>query len=188
LGGKVVRLLRPRSDADLSYAVGPNALTNPGFETGTISGWSAYGQFDGVQSGSWFASISAHGGSYFLGSAANGGTKSGGLHQRVWVQAGFSCQAKVWSRVYRADNPLDSVQNRIGVDPTGGTSPNGPNVQWSSTDTQPTAGYSEWRELVAPAVTSPGGYVTVFLDTVQINSAGWHISCFDDAGLYLTAP
>lgn len=188
VGGKTVRLLRPRSAADLSYAAATNTLNNPGFEAGTLANWITYGMFDGIQSGSWYGSITARSGSYFVGSAANWGTKTGGLYQRVAVPAGWSCQAKAWSRIYRTDNPVDSVRNRVGIDPTGGTNPASASIQWSPVDTQSTAGFSEWKELVSPAVTCTGGYVTIFLDSAQLDAAGWHINCFDDAALLVTAP
>jgi len=182
-GGKVVRLLRPRSEADLSYRPSANFLLNPGFETGTLSNWTTYGSIDGLLSGSWFAGITAHTGSWFIGSAADGQTKSGGVYQRVAVPAG-SYQARVWSRVYHGGNPEDSARSRVGIDPTGGTNPAAAAVVWSPFDSQPVEYYSEWRELVSPAVSSPGGYVTIFLDAQQTNAAGWHINCFDDAGVY----
>lgn len=183
INGKPARLLRPRSVADLSYASSVNLLSNPGFEAGSLANWTIYGTFDGIQSGTWFGDITAHSGSYFAGSAAHGGTKTGGLYQRVAVSNGSLCQARAWSRVYRSGNPTDSVQNRVGIDPTGGTNPSSASVQWSAVDTQPTDDYSTWRELVTPTVTCSGGYVTVFLDAKQLNSVGWHINCFDDAQL-----
>lgn len=186
VGANTVRLLRPRSAADLSYVAAVNYLTNPGFEVGSLSGWVSYGSIDGIQSGTWFGGITAHGGSYFIGSAADGGTKSGGLYQRVPAAIGSRYQAQAWSRVYHAGNTSDSAQNKIGIDPTGGTSSTGANVQWSALDTQAVDSYSVWVPLSTPTVTCSVGYLTVFLDMRQNNNGGWHVNCFDGAGLYLT--
>ncbi len=183
VNGKPVRLLRPRSEADLSYRTGVNYLLNAGFESGNLANWMVYGTVDGVQSGTWFGGISAHSGSRFLGNAADGGTKSGGVYQRVTVDPG-KYQARAWSRVFHGDNPENSAVNRVGIDPYGGTNPFIDTVIWSPTDTQSQAWHSEWRELATPIVNCQGGYVTVFLDMRQNNNSSWHINCFDDAGLY----
>lgn len=182
LGGKVVRLLRPRSIADLSY-VSAIELVNPGFETGSLQGWTEYSATDKVISGTWFGGITAHSGQRFLGSASNGGIKSGGVYQRVAVPAGLSVQARAWSRVYRIGNPVDSAQNKVGIDPTGGSNPNAPTVQWSAVDTQPTEAFSEWKQLSTPVVQTAGGYVTVFLDMLQTAAAQWKVNALDDAEL-----
>jgi hypothetical protein len=182
ISGKIARLLRPRSEADLSYGVGANLLFNGGFESGSLANWTPYGTIDGLQSGMWFAGISAHSGSWFLGSAADGGTKSGGVYQRVSVRAG-KYEARAWSRVFHGDNPENSAINRVGIDPTGGTNPSSDTIVWSPSDIQISKWYSEWRLLVTPAVNCNGGQVTVFLDMKQNNPSSWHINCFDDAAL-----
>ncbi|MGB9586867.1 MAG: carboxypeptidase regulatory-like domain-containing protein, partial [Armatimonadota bacterium] len=184
--GKTVRMLRPRHVNDLSYASSTNYLSNPGFETGNLSNWSVYGNSPAVQSGTWFGGITAHSGNYFVGLAVDGGTASGGIYQRVPVPAGCTYQASVWSRVFHLYNPSDSAQNRIGIDPDGGTNPTSTSIRWSPIDMQVTEGYSEWRQLTTPVVTCTGGFVTVFLDAKQMNSAGWHINCFDDACIFRT--
>lgn len=187
IGGINVRLLRPRSASDLSYVTNVNMITNSGFELGSLSGWSTYGTVESPHSGTWFG-IPPYTGSWFVGNAANGGTKSGGLYQRIAITNGLQYQAKVWSCIMRADNPSDSAQSKIGIDPTGGTNPTSANVRWSSVDTQATDYATVWRQLSTPVVTSAGGYVTVFLDVYQINSSGWHINCFDDAELRISIP
>ncbi|MDH7601314.1 MAG: carboxypeptidase regulatory-like domain-containing protein [Armatimonadota bacterium] len=183
VNGKLVRLLRPRSEADLSYRTGTNYLLNPGFESGNLANWTVYGTVDGIQSGTWFAGISAHSGSRFIGSAADGGTKSGGVYQRIRVAAG-KYQARAWSCVFHGDNPENSAVNRIGIDPSGGTNPFVDTVVWSPLDSQSQKWYCQWRELATPVVTCADGYITVFLDMKQNNPWSWHINCFDDAGLY----
>ncbi|MGQ9456453.1 MAG: carboxypeptidase-like regulatory domain-containing protein, partial [Armatimonadota bacterium] len=68
LNGKIVRLLKPRSEDDLSYRTETNYLLNPGFESGSLANWTLYGMIDGPQSGTWFGGISAHSGNWFIGS------------------------------------------------------------------------------------------------------------------------
>lgn len=184
IGGNTVRMLRPRHVNDLSYASSTNYLSNPGFESGNLSNWSVYGNSPAVQSGTWFGGITAHSGNYFVGLAVDGGTASGGIYQRVPVPAGYACQASVWSRVFHLYNPSDSAQNKVGIDPDGGTNPASASIRWSPVDTQATEGYSEWRQLMTPIVTSTGGFITIFLDAKQMNPAGWHINCFDDARVF----
>ncbi len=187
LGGRVVRLLRPRSLADLSYLTHIE-LVNAGFETGTLQGWTEYNPTDKVISGTWFGSITAHSGQKFLGSAANGGMKSGGVYQRVATAAGLSLQARVWSRVYHLGNPADSAQNKVGIDPAGGTNPNAGTVQWSPADIQPVEAFSEWTQLSTPVVQATGEYVTVFLDMRHTTAAQWKVNALDDAELAVVIP
>ena len=78
-------------------APGPVTVTNPGFETGDLPGWTQFGVTDGVQGpGSWFGGITAHEGSYFLGAASNGGTKNGGVRQTVSVVQGNEYRLSAW--------------------------------------------------------------------------------------------
>lgn len=160
-----------------------NLVTNGGFESGTNS-WASYGTYDQPPTGSWYGSITARSGQRYIGSAASGGLKTGGLYQVVLARPGAKYQATAWSRVYRTDNPSDSAICKVGIDRTGGTSPGSPNVQWSKPDSQPRSGFSEWHELSTPVVTSAGNQVTIFLHMKHTNPPGWHITCFDDAGVY----
>lgn len=184
LGGRSVRLLRPRSVSDLSYASASNYLLNFGFEKSTFADWTPYGQVDGAQTGSWYGDITAHSGSWFFGNAADGAPKTGGLYQRAIAKTGGRYQAKAWSRVFWNRNSAGSAQSRVGIDPNGGTSPAASSVVWTAVDTQPTSDTSAWVQLTTPTVTCPGSIVTIFLDFTQSNSTGWHINCFDDAGVY----
>jgi len=168
-------------DAALSQKT--NHLTNTGFESGT-TGWTAYSAGLGSQSGSWFGGITAHTGSAFVGTATNGPGSSGGVYQRVAVPNASGYAARVYSCIYRGDCPYIEVKSRVGIDPTGGTNPGAGSVVWSSYDYGFTPWDWLWKELVTPSVTVSGGYATVFLDYAQLVSPGWHIDCFDDAGLY----
>lgn len=185
INGNLVRLLRPRSVGDLSYASASNYLFNAGFESGTLANWTPYGRTDGTQTGSWFGGISARSGSWFFGSAANWDTKSGGLYQRVIANAGKHYQASAWSRIFWSGNSSTSTQARVGIDPNGDTNPSAASVVWSSTDMQPSSDTSRWVQLITPTVTCSTGVLTIFLDYTQSNPPGWHINSFDDAGVYL---
>jgi|GEM_PF-1426658 len=184
IGGRAARLLRPRLVSDLPYA-GSISLGNPGFETGTLASWTSYGPVENPHSGTWFGGIKANAGSWFFGKATNGVGASCGVYQKVAVRSGLNCYGKAWSLVYRGGNDANSTQNRIGIDPTGGTNSTAATVVWSAVDTQSADYTAVWRELKTPLATCSGGYVTVFLDAQQSGSSGWHINCFDDAGISL---
>lgn len=179
--------------AATALAEGPNLLANPGFEEGDLSGWTTWGQVDGVQTGPWFGGIEAHSGDYFEGSAANWGTKNGGLYQRVAVQPGQTYVGRVWSCLYWIGGTEADTRSRIGLDPTGGTNPGAGSVIWSEWDTWGEEGTPQhWEELSVEAAAS-GAYMTLFLEFEQnlvANPPGgqWHINCFDDAELRTTGP
>lgn len=183
MNGKVVRVLRPRCVADLSYASGSNHIVNPGFEVGGTRDWTSYGRVDGAQSGPWFWDVTSHSGNWFFGNATNWDAKTGGLYQRIIARPGRQYQARVWSRVLWSGSYASSAQNRVGIDPTGGTDPAAASIVWSPVDTQPMADYSAWVQLTTPTVTA-GDVITIFLDFKQTDHTGWHLNCFDDEGVY----
>ncbi len=184
VNGRCARLLRPRSTQDVHFSSISSYLSNGSFETGSFAPWFHTGTGTAIISGTWYFSISAYSGNSFLGVYGNYATHSGSLIQSVEVPPG-TYSASVWSRVLHGGNTAEAAKNRIGIDPTGGIDPNSPSVQWSDWDTQSAWYYSEWRELSTPIVSSPGGTVTVFLQYLQQETAGWHINCFDSAKLEL---
>lgn len=183
LGGRCVRLLRPRSASDLVYEQTANYLMNPGFESGAQPPWVTVGNAGSILSGTYYFAITARSGGFFFGQYGNYATKSGTICQTAAVTPGTRFTASVWSRVLHGGNTAEAAKNRIGIDPTGGTDPASPNVVWSGWDTQDAWYYSEWRPLSTPTVTASASSVTVFLDYVQQETPGWHINCFDDAVL-----
>ncbi len=185
VNSKIARLLRPRCVSDLSYATGSNHAINPGFEVGSLPNWTTYGRVDGMQSGTWFGGVTARSGSWFVGSACNWDAKTGGLYQRVITRPGRQYQAKVWSRIFWSGSYAASAQSRVGIDPNGGTDPAAASVLWSIWDMQGTPDYSTWVQLTTPTITA-GDIATIFLDFKQTDAAGWHVNCFDDAGVYQT--
>lgn len=66
----------------------PNLLANGGFETGTPAGWTYFGASDGVYEGPWFKELRSVEERFFIGWATNGGTRNGGVWQRVAATPG----------------------------------------------------------------------------------------------------
>lgn len=80
--------------AAASTAPAQNALTNPGFETGALTGWlDATG--DVITSG-WYFGAGPRSGSYAWGAATNWGTQTAAVRQRVAVTGGQSYEARGW--------------------------------------------------------------------------------------------
>lgn len=163
-----------------------NLLTNPGFETGSTSGWSPILGGMGIETGPWFADIMPHSGTYFAGIARNGVvTENGGLYQQVAATPGAVYTASVWSNLYWILGAHTGTRNRIGIDPYGGTDYQSSNVVWSDWDYQPEQYVQEWHYLTVSAE-AQSSTITVFLHFQQVLQGGdeWHINCFDDAMLY----
>ena len=181
--GGCARYLRPRSGSDVSYDQAPNYLRNGGFETGLYAPWSYGG--GGVRSGTWTLGLTAHTGSKFFGIYSSNYAVSGTLGQTVSVPSG-EYQASTWSQVYRTYSDPTAAADRVGIDPTGGTNPNSPNVVWSAWDTQSTTSFSAWRLISTPSVSVASGACTVFLQYSQPFNSGRQANCFDDVGLVPT--
>ena len=112
-----------------------------------------------------------------------------GIYQQVNVATGsklsFSAWVEAWSS--QADDPAISTDGgytaKIGIDPTGGTDRNSPNVVWSP-DSQP---LDTWVQLKVEA-TAKAGTITVFL----FGEPQWCLKhndvYFDDTCLVAQAP
>lgn len=149
------------------------SLQNGGFETGDLTGWTGYGQLDGVQTGSWFAGIEANEGDYFYGAAANWGQKNGGLFQRVKVSPGETVRLSSMVRTYRVGGSEGDTSCRIGVHPNGAADPLDGAVVWS--DWMETSNI--WSPVQIQA--EPGeDVVTIFFEYKQ-QAPEWNITAFD---------
>jgi len=174
------------SPADsLIYALpSGNLLTNPGFETGNTTGWTATG--DGVVfSGTWFGGIQPYEGTYAFGKAVNGGAGGfGGYYQRIAASSGLLYTFGAWSCVYWESGSYIGTSSRIGIDPTGGTDKYSGNIVWSPRDYQYTQGTWEW-EYLSVSATAQASYVTVFITYDQQSQGGneWHVNCYDACSL-----
>lgn len=185
VNGHCARALRPRSPSDLQYERLNNYLTNPGFETGDLTGWTVVGNTPDVATGTYYFSITPHTGSWLAGLYGANAVKSGVIYQRANVDPGGVYVASVWSRVLHSSSTITTARSRIGIDPLGGTNPGAASVAWSAWDEQPTRYFSEWRQISTPAVVISGSKATVFLMYSQQETNGAHINCFDTARLGL---
>ena len=159
-----------------------DALVNPGFESGDLTGWDSWGQVDGAIQGPWFANISAGEGRYFLGAAANWGAKNGGLSQRVFVPASTPCAVSVLVRTYRAGGITSDTACRLGLHPAGSLDPSSPEIHWTDWTESP----DSWKPLEHD-IQSENGVLTVFLEFRQ-SAPEWNITCFDGASLRIITP
>jgi hypothetical protein len=184
--------VRDGQTTNINFTLSPISYTliNPDFETGDMTGWSTWEQVDGVQeSGTWFGEIPAYSGDYFLGTAASGGTKNGGVYQQVGVLPNTDYNLLCWYYIYWAGGSYTSRECWLGVDTTGGVNPYSPQVTWAGPGTEPLEwGGGTWHKLELENIdTGPSTTMTIFLKHVQKYGLQWNINCFDFAHLALTA-
>jgi len=187
----------------------PNLVSNPGFETGAWSPWSKWGSmalrnYPAGGSG-WLGGVKARTGNYYAGSESNGGQVKGGIYQRINVDPSRPLNVRACLWTYQViddwggfDAAIDyTVLGRIGIDPTGGTDRNSPNVVWSAWSSG-----QQWFDLVpAYSADHPSRYTdlmltvqpqssqaTVFLEAGCNSAIKWTIYAWDDVHAWQDAP
>ena len=93
-------------------------------------------------------------------------------------------RASVWSVLFHPFTyDPEITKSRIGIDPTGGTTPDSPAVAWSDWDTTALSTVTPWHQISTPYVAVNGGQCTVFLQYLQQDANYYHNNCFDDVRL-----
>ncbi|MBI4605344.1 MAG: carboxypeptidase regulatory-like domain-containing protein [Planctomycetes bacterium] len=162
-------------------------LKNLSFESG-LTGWTRFGDAKNrvvdTSGGEWFAGIRAYDGTRFHGNEVNAGLlPRGGLVQQACAVPGHRYRATVWSNIYWIGGVADDATSRIGIDPGGGTDPDGP-VRWGAPHRQPTEKRQAWSKISVEAAAT-GPVLTILLELRQRNAATpppggqWRINCFD---------
>ncbi len=190
-----------------------NLLRNPGFEEGfsargagevtVANGWNPWwqdgpGQADGyykrpeytAEDAARFGRRRVHGGNFAQKFFTTFATHNGGVLQQVQIPVGsrltFSAWVQTWSSEDSNPDAVVSPGNyrvSIGIDPTGGTDGQSPNVVWS----EPRMEYNTWMRLEIQAV-AKAGTITVFLRGNPEFRDEFNDSYWDDACLTAVRP
>lgn len=171
----------------------PTGVQNPGFEEyglemGYTPGWMRFGEFDGLPVNGWHPELPEHPqgvqartGERFAGSIAGSNVKNGGIYQVLAVEPGRTYEAGVWYYTYQTeDGQRGDAVSRLGLDPTGGTDPNGPYVIWSPY--RPS--HKTWSHMALKA-TANTDRMTLFLEHRQVVGLGFLLNIFDDVSFGL---
>lgn len=178
---------------------GGNLLINPGFETGDLTGWTKFGNtgYNVEIPGSGYHDAATHDGLYRLYLGQQGQATPGGVYQQVTIPGSGSqvLYASVWALTHEMSYAQQSAYGytwneywrthvsdyvRIGIDPTGGTDHNSPNIVWSG----PVHSNMKGRPYVPVAVNAAvngGSTATVFVKGFSDGTWKQHIVCMDDA-------
>ncbi|MDH7601311.1 MAG: hypothetical protein QHI38_04100 [Armatimonadota bacterium] len=123
-----------------------NLLSNPGFETGSLSPWVSWSGNVQVHHGEWFWNMPPRGGNAAQFAQNGGPYPTTGIYQRVRVTPGKWYRAVGWFALFPTERINDKdylkydvfgdsfsrlMQARIGLDPAGGTSGTAPTIIWS---------------------------------------------------------
>jgi hypothetical protein len=112
----------------------------------------------------------------------NGGTFKAGIYTQVQVTPGAGYRASV---AWAAPNAPDHFGRQLGLDPTGGTDPNSPNVIWGPMHWGPgrMLNYPEGPNIDVRA-RATGGTMTVFFLVDHPTSTGDNLIFVDAISLY----
>lgn len=169
----------------------------------TLAPWVQFGGFDPIHNNMDF-NTPAHGGSRMAAviSHWDNAKNMAGLMQRLNVAPGSICVANVWiwTENNTGDPPLSTnvgpgynSQCRIGIDPTGGTSPTSTSIVWSdwqnSQDWQPPYAQFGYKQItVMASVPATSSVATVFLQAKHQWADAWNRTAFDDVTIQQGAP
>jgi cell division septation protein DedD len=188
-----------------------NVAVNPSFEDGftergagqvkIANGWQPFwqegpGQQDGYnrrpeygpEDGQRYGYKRIHDGNWGQKWFTTYATHRAGVFQQIGVPAGSVVTASAWGQAWSSteDDPNRSKDGQyslgIGIDPTGGTDFNSPNVVWTKSGTM-----DQWVELRAQA-TAAGGQITVYLLGEAAFRLKHNDAYFDDVCVTYTAP
>jgi uncharacterized protein YraI len=108
--------------------------------------------------------------------ARGGGTFTAWLLQQVSVQPNTDIQGGAWAYI---QNNFSGAVTRVGIDPTGGTDPNSPNIVWSDWG----GGLNQWNLMQVTTRAGATGAVTLFLYATQSQPSDPNGVFWDDAYL-----
>ncbi|MCL4534592.1 MAG: hypothetical protein M1370_05465 [Bacteroidetes bacterium] len=192
--------------ASPAFADGGNVLANPSFEMGmhrtSLSSWVSDGWNPWFIHGAVSPSLGrepefavrnrpkeAHNGTWSMAWFNSYGTHNGGIYQTVAAPKGAVATFSLWMVGHSSKNDTDifgpstSVyQKWVGIDPYGGTNPQGPNVIW----TGPEVTTDKWVQMVVTA-TVQGDAVTVFARGEPFFPVKNNAVVVDDASLTFSA-
>jgi LysM repeat protein len=173
-----------------------NLLTNPGFESGSLDGWSTWAVTadrgdTGERCETWQnpqvgAASGARSGSYAARFASSFASFNAGLIQQVSATPGttyrFTIYAQAISKAGSSSSSDEFTNVWAGIDAAGGTDASAGSITWSGAAT-PMDGYA----ALSVEATATGDQITVFTRSVpnwclEVNEVYW-----DDASLATTA-
>ena len=176
-----------------AFAVSASAqpvITNPGFETGDMAGWTYYGAYWSSNRYPWFAQILAPEGIHYAGmSRASEPAVDTGMYQQVsGATVGVEYSLVAWTNLFweggwHEDGCGRDSAVRLGIDPWGGTDPDGAGVVWSLDRYATVESTATWDDMAVSAV-ARSSTITVFAECTAVSYAAIIAACFDDFELY----
>ncbi|MCB0254069.1 MAG: hypothetical protein KDI55_10085 [Anaerolineae bacterium] len=118
---------------------------------------------------------------------SNGGTFTAGIYTQVGDLQPGATYAASWG--WGAPNSPENFGRKLGIDPTGGTDPNSPNVQWGALHYGPgrilnrPGPYSPDKPNVGVSAVAQSSTVTVFVWVEHPSSSGDNFIFVDQVGL-----
>ena len=158
---------------------GVPVIVNPGFETGSMSGWTSY-------SGSWSAvtfyqDITPAEGSRFaqFNRSISSPVRTGIYQQVSGASPGTTYRLLVQTNVrWSGPDAVRSSVIRVGIDPWGGTDPASSNVVWSPERGSTLSEQGRWMPMSVSAMARSAA-VTVFAELMADSTDGNVAGCVD---------